>query len=228
MMICVLFSSCRDGSIHTYEQEEKDLKSTIQVLKEQIQLQNEKIQELEGQIQKQNEKMSELEADLLEYKEPMTINYISYKDKRRFVEKETDILSLPRDRSLSLRIMFPNTVVEVLAAGTQDFREIWLYVLVPTLDSPSNNRGWVRESDTVPYTEEVQKLVQEPICIKIGADIYEGYDYDQALSTDPVVLDYELQGRIEQRRDGYAQILCPGGNVCWVKEDDMIFPPVEG
>jgi len=172
------------------------------------------------------ENVRRLEAELAPLQRPMTINHRTYPAKLRFVEKETPLLAMPRQGSVVLRDILLRSVVKVLDAADVD-GELWLYVEVPVYDSPSNMRGWIREADTVPLTEENRKLVQSDVTVRAGTRVYEVFEFAKIASTPPVKLLHDERGRLEEKRDGYARISCPGGRDFWVEERFVVYPPVD-
>lgn len=82
--------------------------------------------------------------------------YIEPKYKVNFIEKELKLLSLPHEKSYVLRIIQSNALVQI-----NDLIEVkgkrWLNVTAPVYDTPMDFKGWIKESDTVPFTEEKEK-----------------------------------------------------------------------
>lgn len=156
------------------------------------------------------EKVRRLEAQLASLQRPLTINHRTYPAKLRFVEKETWLLAMPREGSVVLRDILPRSAVKVLDAADSD-GELWLYVEVPIYDSPRSMRGWTCEADSVPLTEENRKLVQTDVTVQAGTRVYEVFEFTKIASTPPVTLLHDERGRLEEKRDGYVRISCPGG-----------------
>ena len=158
----------------------------------------------------------------------ISIKYIDYPSKKRFVANETELLALPQKGSSVLRIIEANTLVDVKnAAISGKETEIWLNVEIPVYDSPINTQGWTRESTTLPYTEDKQKVLQSEVKIKEGTKIYEVYEFEAIANTSARRLDMDSRGRIEEKKEGYARITAPGGWGFWVKEEYLIYPRVE-
>ena len=83
-----------------------------------------------------------------------------YKDKQRFVPKESQIYALPIQDLNKLRTIEANTVIQVLDAAQCQDQQLWLYVSVPVYDTPINFKGWIPESETVKLTKDNIKQVQ--------------------------------------------------------------------
>jgi|GEM_PF-1256239 len=202
--LAVLQGGCKSGETRTLESENARLRQKVAALEEKVQ---------------------RLEAELAPLKKPLTINHRTYPAKLRFVEKETPLLAMPREGSVVLRNIPPRSVVKVLNAADSD-GELWLYVEVPVYDTPSNMMGWIREADSVPLTEENRKLVQD-VTVRAGTRVYEVFEFAKIASTQPVKLLRDERGRLEEKRDGYARISCPGGWDFWVEERFVVYPAVD-
>jgi outer membrane murein-binding lipoprotein Lpp len=156
----------------------------------------------------------------------ININYMDYSFKKRFVEKESKILGLPYDESVVLNPIGPNTVVTVIDAATVE-NDVWLYVAIPVYDSPVNMKGWIRESESSEYTKDKVKSVQSDVTVKAGADVYEADDFSSINLVKPTKADSSDKGRIEEKKEGYVCISCPGGRTIWVSEKSVVYPAVE-
>jgi hypothetical protein len=77
-------------------------------------------------------------------------------DSKRLIEEQCDLLALPVDNSFILRTIEDNTVVTVLDTAVVDDL-IWFYVSIPVFDTPNNYKGWIRKTDSVPYTTPEEK-----------------------------------------------------------------------
>ena len=163
----------------------------------------------------------------LEQVELLSMTYQDYKDKLRFVAKESMIYALPIQGYKILRSIEANTVIQVLDAAQCQDQRLWLYVSVPVYDSPVNYKGWIQESETVQLTEDNIKLVQGDLFIKEGTQIYEVDQYNQIQSTASTKTPYDVRGRIEKRQESYVHFMSPGGWYFWVEEKYLIFPVVE-
>lgn len=156
----------------------------------------------------------------------LQLRYIDYSFKKVFIEKEIDLLGLPESAGPIINKISKNTVVKVIkAANVKD--SIWLYIEIPVLDSPVDFRGWIREADTIKYTKEQIKLVQSPVTIKSGESVYEVDDFNKIQSSKPLAANENDWGRIEEKRDGYVSLDCPGGRTVWVKESSLVYPEAE-
>jgi hypothetical protein len=188
---------------------------------ENIQLKS-RVAQLEKDLDDRNNKIAELQnKDFY----PLTINYIQNSATKRFVEKQCDLLGLPVINSVKLNLIYKNTVVDILDTADVE-NNIWFYVEIPVNDSPSNMKGWIKESDTVLYTQDKIKSVQSEVTLKQGEAVYEVPNFSSIKSTTPYKADDYLRGRIEEKRDGYVRLECPGGNTIWVKEASIIYPEV--
>ncbi|EHQ90412.1 hypothetical protein [Desulfosporosinus youngiae] len=169
-------------------------------------------------------------ADLrskLEQVDSLSMAYQDYKDKQRFVAKESLIHALPIQNYKIIRPIAANTVIQVLDAAQCQDQRLWLHVSVPVYDSPINYKGWIPESETVRLTENNIKLVQGDLFIKEGTPIYEVDQYNQIESTVSTKISHDVRGRIEKRQDSYVYFMSPGGWYFWVQEKYLIFPVLE-
>lgn len=181
-----------------------------------------KIRIMESQLESKTREVDELYATWTA--KNLSINYVKYNSKKRFIPKELPLLALPKKNSAELRCILANTVVEVEdAAYTENQDDLWLYVVVPVYDSPDSMKGWVKESDTLPFTKENQELVQSDVMIKKGVSIYEVESFEMISSAVPLKSDGE-RGRLVEKREGYAKILCPGGRDIWVEQKFIVYP----
>ena len=169
-------------------------------------------------------------ADLrskLEQVDLLSMTYQDYKDKQRFVAKESMIYALPIQDYKIMRSIETNTVIQVLDAAQCQDQRLWLYAAVPVYDSPVNYKGWIPESETVRLTENNVKLVRGDLFIKEGTPIYETEEYNQIESIPSTKIFHEVRGRIEKRQDSYVYFMSPGGWYFWVEDKYLIFPVVE-
>jgi outer membrane murein-binding lipoprotein Lpp len=195
--------------------------TTQTINNENIQLKS-RIAQLENDLDDKNKQITELQSKNFD---PLTINYIENSTAKRFVEKKCDLLGLPIINSVKLNPIYQNTVMDILdTANVANI--IWFYVKIPVNDSPSNMKGWIKETDTVLYTQDKIKSVQSEVMLKKGSSVYEVPNISSIKSTIPYKAEGYLRGRIEEKRDGYVRLECPGGNTIWVKEDSIIYPEV--
>lgn len=194
--------------------------NTAQTIKnENVQLEN-IVAKLEKDLDDKNNQIAELQSKDFD---PLTINYIENSTTKRFVEKQCDLWGLPVINSIKLNPIYQNTVVDILdTANVANI--IWFYVEIPVYDSPSNMKGWIKESDTVLYTEDKITSVQGDVRVKKGDAVYEVFEFSNIKSTAPYKADNTIRGRIEEKREGYVRLGCPGGNSIWVKEASIIYP----
>jgi outer membrane murein-binding lipoprotein Lpp len=188
---------------------------------ENIQLKS-RVAQLEKDLDDKNNQIAELQnKDFY----PLTINYIGNSTTKRFVEKQCDLLGLPVINSVKLNLIYENTVVAILDTANVA-NDIWFYVEIPVNDSPSNLKGWIKESDTVLYTQDKIKSIQSEVKVKQGEAVYEVSDFSNIKSTTPYKAEDYKRGRIEEKRESYVRLECPGGNTIWVKEASIIYPEV--
>jgi len=189
-------------------------------------------QTLKDENTKLKAQITQLQKDLKTAKssnnklQSISINYMDYSFKKRFVGKESKILGLPYDESIVLNTIGPNTVVTVFDAATV-VNDVWLYVEVPVYDSPINMKGWIRESETSEYNKDKVKSVQSDVTVKAGADVYEADDFNSISTANPTKADGSDRGRIKEKKEGYVCISCPGGRTIWVSENDVVYPTAE-
>lgn len=190
-----------------------------------------KVARLQSDIQHKEKENKQLVESLAKEKETqVVIDYVEvygdnlYKmyNKKVFIAKENVIHALPHVNSYGVNDVVANTVATVIWKGITN-NETWVYVIVPTLDSMANNRGWIKESETTEYTADKMKLVADPVGIKTGANAYQTYNFEDIKATKPITFNNE-GGRILERRDGYCKISLAGGRDVWVKESDIVYP----
>lgn len=156
----------------------------------------------------------------------ISINYVENKDKKRFIEKQFDLLGLPISDSIKLRSIEKNTVITVLdTASVENVR--WLYVLIPVYDTPTNCKGWIKESDTAAYTEDKISSVQYGVEIKEGENEYETDNFEGIKNANPSKAIKGDRGYIIEKKEGYVKIGCPGGKIVWLLETSIIYPEVD-
>ena len=195
---------------------------TQTIKNENVQLENRVVQ-LEKDLADKNNQVAKLQNKDFD---PLIINYIENSTTKRFVEKQCDLLGLPTINSVKLNLIYKNTVVAILDTAYVE-NNVWLYVEIPVNDSPSNMKGWIKESDTVLYTQDKVKNIQSEVRVKQGEAVYEVFDFSNIKSTTPYKADDVIRGRIEEKKDGYVRLNCPGGNSIWVKEASIIYPSLD-
>lgn len=205
----ILLSGCSSTS-QTLKNENGKLKSKVTQL--QKELNSDKSEKDKKAENNQNKKIS--------------INYVENKDKKRFVEKQCELLGLPMNDSIKLRPIEKNTVITVL--DTADVENIrWLYVSIPVYDTPSNCKGWIKESDTAAYTKDRISSVQYGVEIKEGENEYETDNFEGIKTTKPSKAVKGDRGYIIEKKEGYVKIGCPGGKIVWLLETSIIYPDVD-
>ena len=203
-----------------YSNESNNFKCGNQILEiENIRLKN-KILQLEKDVSDLKLTKDDINKKIL------SIYYIEVNDKVRFIEKENNILALPESGSSIMRPVDTNTLATVYEKALVN-DESWLFVQIPTYDSPINNRGWIKESDTTVYTKDKMKLVQSDVEIKAGSEVYETFEFKDIKTTTPIKLIMKDSGRLLEKKEGYCRIFHAGGRDIWVKESSVIYPEVK-
>lgn len=182
-----------------------------------------KIAQLEKDLNEKNSKLIELQNKELKN---LTINYVQNINNKRFVEKQCDLLSLPVDNIIKLNSIEKNTVVTVLDT-TNVNNVIWLYISIPVYDSPSNYKGWIKESDSIQYTKDKISKVQSDVKVRKGEAVYEVVEFANIKSATPYKAQDGEHGRIGEKKDGYISLQCSGGKTIWVKEGSVIYPEID-
>ncbi len=168
-----------------------------------------------------------LKEQIAQFNQPLSMTYITYIEKMRFVPNASQILALPIKGSYVLRPIEPNTVVTVFDAVSTGQNDLWLYVEIPVYDTPMNMKGWIMEADTVALTKDNVKLVQSDLVVGKGTNIYKVFEFEKIFTTNPVKETFDRRGRLVEKVNGWARLSCPGGSDIWVQEKDLIYPTVE-
>lgn len=184
-----------------------------------------KISQLEKELSDKNSRISELQNLQNNALKNIMINYIENRSSKMFVEKKCDLLALPIENTIKLNLIDENTVVNVLDTAEVN-NIIWLYVLIPVYDTPSNYKGWIKETDSVLYTKEIMNKVQSDVKVIKGEDVYDTSNFEDIKIVIPYKANKE-RGRIVEKKDGYLRINCPGGKTIWVKDTSIIYPDVD-
>ena len=183
-----------------------------------------KISQLENELRDKNSKISELQNFQNNAMKDIMINYIENRNSKMFVEKKCDLLALPIENTIILNFIDENTVVNVLDTVEVN-NVIWLYVSIPVYDTPSNYKGWIKETDSILYTKEIMNKVQSDVKVMEGEDVYETSNFEDIKIVTPYKANKE-RGRIVEKKDGYVRINCPGGKTILVKDTSIIYPDV--
>lgn len=197
-------------------------KDSEAIKNENIMLKN-KISQLEEELKSKSNVTTE---DKINEISGLTINYIGNTNKKRFVEKQIDLLALPINNSIKLNTILQNTVITIYDTANVD-NIIWLYVSIPVYDSPSNYKGWIKEADTIAYTKDIMSKVQSNITVKSGAKAYETENFEEIKTATPYKSSGDEQGRIQERKEGYVKLECAGGKTIWVKDTEVIYPEID-
>lgn len=163
-------------------------------------------------------------ADVEQEPSILPINYESYEQTRRLVNKELDLLAWPHPDAQLVNELLPGTLVSVEYAATSTDGDRWLFITIPTYDCPCNNRGWIKEADSEEITEANRLSANNGIAIYIGAMVYEGYEFDPLALGEPVMIEHNMRGIINEVRDDYVAISTGGGRTFWMKKEDIGFP----
>ncbi len=157
------------------------------------------------------------EITILSNYETLSVTYTGYEESYRFVSKSAPVLWMPDDSSPKVCDL-NDTLVEVIFAGYTTYDTTWLFVVFRTYDTPTNNRGWIRESNTEKYTKENQKLIKDIIIPKgtLGVDKNENY-----------VESYDQFGFIEKQEEDKVLIMFAGGKEAWYYKKDIKYPPLD-
>lgn len=170
----VLLAGCSagTGSVSASAPELERLRSENAQLKDQVAGLQEEVQRLQGKL-----------VAVTPMLEPISINYSSYPARYRLVLRDgAKLLAIPRDGALALMNVESGVVLEVLDAASADDTSLWLYVQAPVYSSPTNLKGWIRESDTVSLTRENRDQVRGDLYLKVGTPVYQGTEDFAAIS----------------------------------------------
>ena len=151
--------------------------------------------------------------DSYEYRD-LSVSYIGYEQQYRYIESGKAIYWFPSDTAIKVTSTSGNTLAEVLFAGYTAESDVWLFVIIPTFDTPSNNRGWIRESDTKKYSKLILKDIETGIIIREGIIGYQD-------GIGGAVTEQDSKGIIEKRENGRALIMLAGGKEVWYDEKDL-------
>jgi hypothetical protein len=190
------------------------------------------IKNLKIENQQLQDRISKLEKSVNDYKtkelkqNDLLIAQAEIPDKVRFIEKENKLLSLPQDNSKTFRIIQTNTLVKVIDRALVN-EQIWIYIEIPVYDTRANFKGWIKENDTMKYTEDKVHLVQSDVAIIEGAEIYQTILFKDIKTTTPKKLKKEDGGRLQEKKDSYCRISQAGGINIWVKESSVVYPAIE-
>jgi len=173
--------------------------------------------------EKLTQEISELNQMLPQQGESLGINYVEYDYINRLVEKEINLMAMPRWNAPILRIISPYTAVKVIDAATVDESGLWLYVEIPVKDTPSSYKGWIQEHQTVAITDENQRKIISDVKVKAGIPLYEKIDPP----SDPVTFNYDRYGAIAERKNGFVKLFFAGAEELWVEGQNIDYPAVE-
>jgi hypothetical protein len=209
LITLLLFSGCSSAEIKVLKEENIQLKQKL----------------VDIELEKDDFR-SRLEGlDEMKYKGSMvpSIMYSEYEPKPRLVMSEVDLHIYFGNESPIVNKIMPNTVVSVLDAGMLEGEDLWLYVEMPVYDIPAYYKGWIREADTTPLTEQNKKLGYDSVTIKEGIEVYTCDEVEDIPKTKAEKTTYDMSVRIEKFKNGYVYVFAAGGWNFWTKEKDVIY-----
>ncbi|MHB9145458.1 MAG: hypothetical protein ACYC5Y_09020 [Symbiobacteriia bacterium] len=194
-----------------------------------LQAENEQLRSRVAELEKEAQRLGSKVVAQQELLAPLSINCISYSYKRRLVTRDrAKLLAMPREGTPVLTEAQSGAVLEVLDAASANDTGLWLYVAAPVYSSPTNCKGWIRESDTVPLTRENRNQIRGDLYLKAGTPVYEWLeDFAAIAKTKPRPLAEDARGWLDRRQDGYADLALPGGLSVLVEEKYLIYPPLD-
>lgn len=187
-----------------------------------------KIKELDTANRLLQEQVNQLEAEKKNnYKPQVSMTYTDYGHYNKvLVPKECHLNALPITDFVTIRLIEANTAVPVLDTVISNDNNIWFYVETLALDTPMNLKGWIRESDTVRYTDE-NRYEARNVAVEEGTPVYEGYLAEHIGATEPVILDIKKYGMIQKTHEEWVRLAAAGGWGFWVNKKDIIYPSVD-
>jgi|GEM_PF-944220 len=197
-------------------------------LKSDIEDLNDLIGNLEEEIVGLNKQVKQRQIDLF----PHSFYQVEIEEyeKKVFIDHEAYIKILPYDHALEINYIFENSVVtvldKVLHTSDEAIDNYWYYVLIDVYDTPINTKGWINASETIHYTEEIRNLVHNPLSVRVGSTIYEGWNFPDDLG-DGHITTYEEVGFKEGEEDGFVRLGTAGGRSIWTKKENILYPQVE-
>lgn len=241
IIVLVIMTGCTQekDTILKYESELKIVKERIKTLEEKKEsLVNKHLALIKKNelLNKKYEEVSEanrnLKAKLIE-EEKINISFsysgLPKNEEVRIVPKETDLLVSPYNGAWKLNKIWKNTLItvhdKVSVSSDIEKNSMWYFVSIPVYDTPMNYKGWIRVEDTIDYNEETKMILQGDVNIPKGSKIIKSFDLPN--KEDEIkyqTTEYEMRGRIEDRKNGFVLIACPGGLSYWVKEEDIEYP----
>jgi hypothetical protein len=151
---------------------------------------------------------------------------VIYPEKHRFIVEETAFYNLPFDFGPVVGLIPKNSVVEIEAVCQMN-NERWLFIYFPCSNDFAlfGSYGWLRETETQPYTENERELVEYPLYLEKGTHYYESLaDIDQAKGN---ALSSRLTVVIIEEKGDYVEVTGPGTFYGWVKKEAIIYPEVD-
>jgi hypothetical protein len=170
-LLALLICGCTDSN--------KVSRDELNKLQEQyIALENEN-KELEAEVDRLTVQINDIQKNLdvkpIQMNRVWGVSYIGLLENEmvRFIENQAELRALPFDDAPTINSIGEKTLVTVVLKASNgyydDLDTVWYYVSIPVYDTPSDCYGWVKYSQTSDYTIENQKLLLDPISIRIGA-----------------------------------------------------------
>lgn len=178
-------------------------------------------------LEKENKELHQKQNEItLQQKQGiLTLNYIVSPEKHRFVEQNISLLLTPHIEAQVLNEIESNTVVEV-----HDFvevnQEIWLYVTIPVFDTPTNMKGWIKETNTKLYTIENQSKVKSPITIKENTNVHKVDLFTEIQSSEATKAEIEQTCVLTDEQGEFVALSCAGGANYIVNKSEVMYPPL--
>lgn len=154
--------------------------------------------------------------------------YLFYREKpfnRGVVKENTKVRLLPQDTS---NWVFDGTgfLVDVIAAAeVRGSNQLWLLVRFTVWDALQTDFGWLPSDCVLPYTEENQQYLLEPLTIQKGADVFNistGKVVDADFIGQVFLTEHELDSELFS--SDYVAVGSVGGWTGAVAKDDLIYP----
>lgn len=177
-------------------------------------------------LEEEKKLLQEKVASLNEELKPVSLMYIGYDEKYRFIDKEIKAYQLPRKESSQIGSIPAMTLVKVEDCVIFEDGEEWAYIELPSciLGEQVNCKVWVRRNDTQELTKENQDKIIHGVTIKEGTPIYPMIEYDEIKNTKSEPYWYDAPGNISKRLNGYVHISIAGGMDFWVEEKYIVYP----
>lgn len=230
LVISFIFTGCTDKTEKSISEQSNldqlnaqisDLNQQIETLKGENQTQLTQLDTLKNDNQSLLKKQQESEEILSSLNNEYDSMPAAYS--QRLIEEDKDIRALPDSRLEPLRNIGKGTVLEVVAsADISDGNSLvrWLFVHTDSGDTPCPNLGWIKEKDTVTFSEENQLLATYPLRIKPDT---KDLNNNIGLDDTEIIQNYWLDFY-----DGdNAQVHGTGGNTHYISRDSILYPEID-